>query len=163
MNETQFDQFFTAFRGFYNNGGTGLVGFGITGGPTGVDVPDNAVNPAWRTNALHLLPTAFWDTNANLTEQAADDSIFTNEWMAPIRNATPGGGAYGNEADASEPDFKQSLFGADTYDRLLEIKNKYDPTGLFYANNAVGSDEWYVTDQLAGLPTQNGKLCRVSS
>lgn len=83
--------------------------------------------------------------------------------MPILRNATPGGGAYDSEGDVNEPDFKQSFYGLETYNRLLEIKDKYDPDSLFYANKGVGSDAWVVTDQMAGLPTQNGRLCRVSS
>lgn len=58
-------------------------------------------------------------------------------------------------------DWQQSFYGNDTYKRLLALKQKIDPTGLFYAHKGVGSEDWYVTGQLEGLPTQNGRLCRV--
>lgn len=121
------------------------------------------MNPAWRGNALHIIPATFHAANSTLEEQAAQNVVLTNEWMAPVRNTTPGGGAYLNEADSSEPNFQQAFFGEGTYKRLLQVKGKYDPTGLFYAHNAVGSDAWYITDQIAGMETQNGKLCRVTS
>lgn len=162
VNETLFAPFFTAFRNFFEVGG-GYVGFALTGSPVGVEVPDNAVNPAWRGNVLHMIPATTYAVNATLKEQAADNVVFTEDWLAPVRNATPGGGAYLNEADPTEPNFQQSYFGEDTYERLLRVKGKYDPTDLFYAHQAVGSDAWYITDQIDGLPTQNGRLCRVSS
>lgn len=98
-----------------------------------------------------------------MAEQAANNVVFTDDWMATVRAVTPGGGAYANEADAAEPDFKEAFYGAEHYARLLAVKETYDPTGLFYANKAVGSDAWYITDQLDGMPTQNGRLCRVAS
>lgn len=32
---------------------------------------------------------------------------------------------------------------------------------FFHTQIEVGSEYWYVTGQLDGLPTQNGRLCRV--
>lgn len=63
------------------------------------------------------------------------------------------------QADASEPNWQLSFWGSN-YDRLLVIKQKYDPSDVFYAHNAVGSEYWQVQTE-NGLPTQNGKLCRV--
>ena len=59
-----------------------------------------------------------------------------------------------------EPKWKEDFYG-DKYDRLLQIKKKYDPRGLFYATTAVGSDEWEVRDGEQGVQTQNGRLCKV--
>jgi len=53
----------------------------------------------------------------------------------------------------------EAFYGSN-YDRLYALKQKLDPTGLFYAPTGVGSEKWYITNQLAGLPTQNGRLCR---
>lgn len=134
-----------------------------TGAPSGIEIPDNAVNPPWRSTALHLLTFRFWDANTTWDEYASYSDVFTNELMPILRHATPGSGSYDSEGDVNEPDFKQSFYGLDKYDRLLAIKQKYDPESLFYANKGVDSDAWYVTDQLASLPTQNGRLCRVSN
>jgi FAD/FMN-containing dehydrogenase len=60
--------------------------------------------------------------------------------MRPIRAATPGAGAYVNEADYFEPDWRRAFWG-DRYPQLLAIKRKYDPTGLFTCHHCVGSDE----------------------
>lgn len=161
LNQTLFETFYSGFREFYEVGGQ-YVGYGITGAPSGIDTPDNAVNPAWRDAALHLLPVVFWDANSTIQEIANYSATFTNDWMPLVKDATPGGGGYASEGDVNEADFKLNFYG-DKYARLLEIKEKYDPESLFYANKGVGSDAWYVTDQLHGLPTQNGKLCRVQS
>src|SRR5262249_3972865 len=60
--------------------------------------------------------------------------------MKIIRTATPGMGAYVNEADYFEPDWQQSFWG-DSYARLLEIKQRYDPDRLFWCHHCVGSEE----------------------
>lgn len=62
------------------------------------------------------------------------------EAMNTIRSATPGAGAYVNEADYFEPDWQKSFWG-DNYARLLDIKRKYDPDGLFWCHHCVGSEE----------------------
>jgi hypothetical protein len=58
-----------------------------------------------------------------------------------IRAATPGTGTYLNETDYFEPDWQRELWG-DNYEKLLAIKRKYDPEGLFYCHHCVGSEAW---------------------
>jgi len=41
-----------------------------------------------------------------------------------------GTGAYGNEADVMEPDFREVFWG-NNYPRLLKIKKEVDPEDLF--------------------------------
>jgi FAD/FMN-containing dehydrogenase len=56
-----------------------------------------------------------------------------------LRDATPNAGTYVNEADYFEPDWQQTFWG-DNYERLLEIKHKYDPDGFFTCHHCVGSE-----------------------
>jgi FAD/FMN-containing dehydrogenase len=60
--------------------------------------------------------------------------------MEPIRAITPTSGSYVNETDYFEPDWQQSFWG-DNYPRLLAIKRRYDPTGLFRVHHGVGSED----------------------
>ena len=53
----------------------------------------------------------------------------------------PGTGAYVSEADFFDPDWKRSYWGPN-FDRLAAVKKRYDPEGLFFTHNGVGSDEW---------------------
>ena len=76
----------------------------------------------------------------------------TNKYLPPVEDLTPGGGAYLNEANFQQPDYQTAFYGGN-YDRLLQIKDKYDPDQIFYALTAVGSDRWY-EDQSRG-----GRLC----
>ena len=40
-----------------------------------------------------------------------------------------------------EPDWQKSFWGSN-YPRLREIKDKYDPDGLFFVHHGVGSEDW---------------------
>jgi FAD/FMN-containing dehydrogenase len=61
--------------------------------------------------------------------------------MKIIRAATPGAGTYVNETDYFEPDWQRELWG-ENYPKLLAIKHKVDPGGLFYCHHCVGSESW---------------------
>jgi hypothetical protein len=127
--------------------------------PANPDKIINSVNPAFRHEASMLVATSFI-TEMSPTGIAAANRKLTNEILGPIRELTPTGGAYGNEADISEPDWQQSFWGSN-YPKLLEIKHNWDPTDLFYVWHGVGSESWYMDDGDRGVQTQDGKLCRV--
>ncbi len=62
-----------------------------------------------------------------------------NAAMKLLREATPNAGTYSNEADYHEPDWQKAFWGTH-YPRLLAIKKKYDPEGLFRTHHSVGSE-----------------------
>jgi hypothetical protein len=118
-----------------------------------------AVNPAFRNSVMHA--TVF-------VQESIAGNTTPPEWfnlhdrldgfMNVIREATPGGGAYLNEADVLEPKWQESFFGSH-YPRLAGIKKEVDPWGLFWVPTTPGSEAWEVVTD-GGLPTQNGPLCR---
>jgi FAD/FMN-containing dehydrogenase len=59
--------------------------------------------------------------------------------MKIIRDATPNAGTYSNESDYHEPGWQEAFWGSH-YPRLLAIKKKYDPLGLFRTHHSVGSE-----------------------
>jgi hypothetical protein len=61
--------------------------------------------------------------------------------MAQLRALVPDGGAYVSESNYFEAGFQRAYWGAN-YPRLAEIKRTYDPDGLFFVHNGVGSDQW---------------------
>jgi FAD/FMN-containing dehydrogenase len=61
--------------------------------------------------------------------------------MDEIRKLAPNGGAYVSESNYFERSFGEAYWGSN-YARLKEVKKKYDPDGLFFVHNGVGSDEW---------------------
>jgi FAD/FMN-containing dehydrogenase len=58
-----------------------------------------------------------------------------------LRAVAPNGGAYVSESNYFEKDWQQAYWGSN-YPRLAEIKKKYDPDGLFFVHNGVGSEQW---------------------
>ena len=58
-----------------------------------------------------------------------------------LRVVAPNGGAYVSESNYFEKGFQQAYWGGN-YARLADIKQKYDPDGLFFVHNGVGSEQW---------------------
>ena len=58
-----------------------------------------------------------------------------------LRAIVPNGGAYVSESNFFQENWQQAYWGSN-YAHLAAVKNKYDPTGLFFVHNGVGSDEW---------------------
>ncbi|KAL1899812.1 hypothetical protein Sste5346_002678 [Sporothrix stenoceras] len=158
-NATLFNETVAAIRYVVEQGST-ILAFNIAANPAG-GYPDNAVNPAWRKTVLHAIQAISWDADADTATVAAACLKLTNDWQARWRATCPEAGAYMSEADILEPNFQQSFYGSDNYARLYAYKQKVDPWGLFYAPTAVGSEDWYITGQVEGIPTQNGQLCHV--
>lgn len=98
----------------------------------------------------------------------------TDYWVPQLTALTPGGGCYLNEvsliqsywrfspaqdnaplhlkqADFNQPNWQHTFYGSN-YGKLLAIKRVYDPTNLFYATTAVGSEYWKVET--------DGRLCK---
>jgi FAD/FMN-containing dehydrogenase len=63
------------------------------------------------------------------------------EAMAPLRALLASAGSYVAEADYFEKAWQQSFWGPN-YPRLLAVKDKYDPDGLFMVHHGVGSERW---------------------
>jgi FAD/FMN-containing dehydrogenase len=61
--------------------------------------------------------------------------------MKAIRQASPAPGSYVNETDYFEPNWQEEFWG-ENYQRLSQIKSKYDPEGLFFCHHCVGSERW---------------------
>lgn len=122
-----------------------------------------AVNPAMREMILHT--TVF--------SPVSDVSLLSPEKLLvalqeldgqveKLRKVTPGSGAYFNEAGRMEPNWQESFFGKENYEQLLKIKKRVDPWEVFWAPMTVGSEGWSV-ETADGLPTGNGRLCRVGA
>jgi FAD/FMN-containing dehydrogenase len=61
--------------------------------------------------------------------------------MDLLRKAAPGAGAYVSESDYFQAHWQDAYFGAN-YPRLLKVKQRYDPDGLFTVRHGVGSEQW---------------------
>ena len=74
--------------------------------------------------------------HAILINKEAQD---VNKAMRIIKSAAPNAGTYVNETSYFDKNWQHDFWGVN-YHRLLIIKNKYDPTGLFSCHHCVGSD-----------------------
>jgi hypothetical protein len=125
---------------------------------------DNAVSPAWRECAMLFVTSS----NKALDHSTPEGLAIANKdlqenILQPWRDITPvseGGGTYLNEATVMEPDWQDSFYGG-YYARLSDVKRKWDPSDVFYATTAVGSERWVVKDGNQGVQTQNGRLCKI--
>jgi hypothetical protein len=61
--------------------------------------------------------------------------------MNELRKIVPSAGSYVSESNFFDEGWKQSYWGAN-YPKLLGIKEKYDPAGLFFVHHGVGSERW---------------------
>jgi FAD/FMN-containing dehydrogenase len=61
--------------------------------------------------------------------------------MNQLRAVAGETGAYVSESNYFEKGWQQSYWGSN-YPRLAEIKRKYDPDGLFFVHNGVGTEQW---------------------
>jgi hypothetical protein len=61
--------------------------------------------------------------------------------MNEVRKLLPNVGSYLAESDFFEAEWRQSFWGPN-YARLLSVKEKYDPEGLFLVHHGVGSERW---------------------
>ncbi|KAK7397791.1 hypothetical protein QQX98_012840 [Neonectria punicea] len=110
----------------------------------------NSVYPSWRTSIMSMQLATAWDPT-KWDAMLAMQKRITNEFVPLISSVTPGSGAYMNEADFNQPNWKETFYGAN-WDRLLSIKNKWDPNGVLYNLKGVGSDAWTVA--------ADGRMCK---
>jgi hypothetical protein len=58
-----------------------------------------------------------------------------------LEKLTPEGGAYVAESSYFQTDWQKAYWGRN-YPRLLAVKQRYDPDGLFFVRHGVGSEGW---------------------
>ncbi|CAI7578591.1 unnamed protein product [Penicillium glandicola] len=155
-NTTSFNATFNALRSTITDG-YGLLAFNMKA-ELQEGFTANSANPALRKMLMHGLTSAIW-TNTTSNAGIKSEMEGLNDALAKWRAVCPDSGAYMSESYIDEPHFQQAFYGTN-YARLYKLKQRYDPTGLFYAPTAVGSEDW-VVKSLDGLPDQNGRLCRV--
>jgi FAD/FMN-containing dehydrogenase len=121
--------------------------------------PASGANSHWRDAVWFGIMGAAWADGISQEELKAVNVKITHTWMDKLRQYGPGG--YLNEGDVMEPDFADAFYGTN-YNRLLKIKRQVDPTDVFWAPTAVGSERWQVEGQEDWLTLQTGRLCKVS-
>jgi FAD/FMN-containing dehydrogenase len=95
-----------------------------------------SAHPAWRDSLWHVIHVGEWLEPLETQHLQATTTGFL-EMLEPLKKLSPGGGAYLNEAHWGEPDWQSTYFGS-FYERLLEVKNKFDPAHIFDCYKCVG-------------------------
>jgi len=123
---------------------------GLAGAPREVldAARDTATNPAFLDAfALAIIaaeePPAYpglpgHEPNA---AEARSDARAIHRAMMELRRVVPDFASYVSESNYFETEWQRAFWGAN-YPRLLRIKSKYDPDGLFVVHHGVGSESW---------------------
>ncbi|KAJ5272472.1 FAD-binding type 2 [Penicillium angulare] len=133
--------------------------FGLQAGLGPANVPEEmrgSVLPAWREAYTHVMT---YGASINATEDATAGLKSGADWYEahrePVwREWAPNTGAYMNEGNPFSTTWKHDFYG-ENYDRLLEIKRKYDPSESLYTWSGLGSDMWH-------YDLRSGLLCRTT-
>lgn len=131
---------------------------GLQGGPGVRDTEKQdwgAVHPAWRSAYLHFISNGATVDSiaAGSSKLALQHAAHWNEAKEEMwREWSPNSGAYMNEANPYTSTFQQDFYGSN-YERLMEVKAKYDPSESLFVLSGVGSDKW-------DYDLDTGKLCR---
>lgn len=107
---------------------------------TPVSTPDQdgktSALPAWRDALWHVIHVGEWAEALTPAAQEITTETYL-EILDPLKELSPGGGAYFNEAHWGEPQWQKTFFGKN-YEKLLEVKDQYDPTHIFDCWKCVG-------------------------
>jgi FAD/FMN-containing dehydrogenase len=109
---------------------------------------DTAMNPAVTDSFALAISGAFGQPaypgipghepdEAAARKQAADVEASMDE----LRKLLPRVSSYVWETDFFQPNWQEAFWG-ENYARLLAVKDKYDPDGLFFLHHGVGSEKW---------------------
>jgi FAD/FMN-containing dehydrogenase len=109
---------------------------------------DTAMNPAV-VDAFALAisgaggPPAYPDVPGHEPDAAVarSEAEAVTAAMNEIRKLVPRAGSYVWETDYFQPHWQDAFWG-ENYARLLAVKAKYDPDGLFFLYHGVGSEDW---------------------
>jgi len=72
---------------------------------------------------------------------AREHAAAIGQSAAELRGLVPNAGSYVSESDFFQDDWQQAFWGSN-YPRLLAVKQKYDPDGLFFVHHGVGTENW---------------------
>jgi FAD/FMN-containing dehydrogenase len=74
-------------------------------------------------------------------DESNNKTTAINKAMDELRKVIPSISSYSAESNFFEKNWQRASWGSN-YERLLNIKKKYDPDGLFFVYHGVGSEEW---------------------
>ena len=103
-----------------------------------------SVHSAWRDSFWMVGPSLQYAWNASEVERKGNATL-----LQQVSKEAPGGAVYPNESSPWVEDWESAYWG-NGYARLLEVKKKYDPSGLINCWKCVGFQEGIRTDEEFG-------------
>ena len=104
----------------------------LHGAPKDVNAPSGAVG--FRHAAFNVSVMAVWQDPSLDAEQIG----WAREGAAALEPWSYSGGGYVNYMQADEPiERVRATFGAETFDRLQKLKQKYDPRNVLHRNQNI--------------------------
>jgi len=132
----------TGFELFFNKALAGAPAEAIAA------AKDTAMNPAVLSAfALVIASSAQGPAYPGIPEHepsvtaGRDAARRIGQCMTQLRALVPDPGSYVSQSNYFEKGWQHAYWGSN-YPRLMEIKRKYDPDGLFIVHNGVGSEQW---------------------
>ncbi|KAL6704005.1 hypothetical protein ACN47E_008856 [Coniothyrium glycines] len=116
---------------------------------------DNAIHPSWRNASSFVITNLIMQGNEAWAVKKERETYNTNVVGKRLRDVSPYGASYVNEGDLYEPNWQTAYWGSN-YARLLQIRQKWDPNGVFYTQTTPGTESWSVIDY-------GRKLCKKTS
>ncbi|OBR14659.1 ent-kaurene oxidase [Colletotrichum higginsianum IMI 349063] len=101
----------------------------------------NAVHPAWRDSYWLVGTSLSWESNGAGLEERVRAAALLQEVSGNLTALAPEGSMYPNEADPWTEDWRREFWGEENYEKLLQIKRKYDPDGLLSCWKCVGFED----------------------
>jgi hypothetical protein len=111
----------------------------------GVPTVDNPTHPAWRNASSFVITNVLMTGTEAWAVKKERENFNTNVVGQKLRDVSPNGASYVNEGDLYEPDWQEAYWGSN-YARLLKIRQRYDPQGVFYTQTTPGTEKWDVID-----------------
>ena len=137
-----------------------MKSFVAGGAVSGVDPDSTGLNPAWRTSLGIVEFGVSWPEGSPASQIFAARKKIVKNIEVIDKVAGPASATYFNEvrhdcdmldtvlklstvrqASLYEKNPSKTFFGSH-YDKLSNIKQKYDPSGLLIVAEGVGSEEW---------------------
>ncbi len=98
--------------------------------------------PATATAFVHRSQFGILATESTWTERDSESTVRANvEWLDSLAEQLRphvSGSAYQNFIDRGQPDWQRAYYG-ENFDRLVEVKRRYDPDGLFDYEQGIPS------------------------
>ncbi|EAT85430.1 hypothetical protein HBH56_038620 [Parastagonospora nodorum] len=115
---------------------------------------DNAIHPKWRNASSFVITNMIMTGTEPWAVKKERENYNTNVLGKTLRDVSPNGASYVNEGDLYEPNWQEAYWGSN-YARLLKLRQKFDPNGVFYTQTTPGTESWSVIDY-------GTKLCKKS-